>query len=69
MTIKPEKADDDIDALEALASEEKEFVKVRLLFPSPPALLTHDTITGCRNRSNSESFSSRCVSPPSMRLG
>ena len=30
MTIKPEKADDDIDALEALASEEKEFVKVSL---------------------------------------
>jgi hypothetical protein len=29
MTIKPENADDDIDALEALASEEKEFVKVR----------------------------------------
>jgi hypothetical protein len=28
MTIKPEKADDDIDALEALATEEKEFVKV-----------------------------------------
>ncbi|KAG0652988.1 J domain-containing spf31 [Hyphodiscus hymeniophilus] len=27
MTIKPEKADDDIDALEALASEEKEFNK------------------------------------------
>ena len=29
MTIKPEEADDDIDALEALASEEKEFIKVR----------------------------------------
>jgi hypothetical protein len=29
MTIKPEKADDDIDALEALESEEKEFTKVR----------------------------------------
>ena len=28
MTTKPEKADDDIDALEALASEEKEFNKV-----------------------------------------
>jgi hypothetical protein len=28
MTAKSEKADDDIDALEALASEEKEFVKV-----------------------------------------
>ena len=28
MTIKPEKADDDIDALEALESEEKEFTKV-----------------------------------------
>ena len=33
MTIKPENADDDIDALEALASEEKEFNKV-----SPPLL-------------------------------
>jgi hypothetical protein len=28
MTIKPEKADDDIDALEALESEEKEYLKV-----------------------------------------
>jgi hypothetical protein len=33
MTIKPEKADDDIDALEALASEEKEFNKVSLSLP------------------------------------
>jgi hypothetical protein len=32
MTTKPQKADDDIDALEALESEEKEFNKVR-----PPA--------------------------------
>jgi hypothetical protein len=31
MVIKPEKADDDIDALEALESEEKEYLKV-----SPP---------------------------------
>ena len=31
MTLKPEKADDDIDALEALESEEKEFNKVCLL--------------------------------------
>jgi DnaJ family protein C protein 8 len=29
MTSKPEKADDDIDALEALESEEKEYLKVR----------------------------------------
>jgi hypothetical protein len=28
MTSKPEKADDDIDALEALESEEKEYLKV-----------------------------------------
>ena len=28
MTIKPEKADDDTDALDALESEEKEFKKV-----------------------------------------
>jgi hypothetical protein len=33
MTIKSEKADDDTDALDALASEEKEFNKVR---PSTP---------------------------------
>jgi hypothetical protein len=32
MTSKPEKADDDIDALEALESEEKEYLKV-----SPPS--------------------------------
>jgi len=43
MTIKPEKADDDIDALEALASEEKEFVKVRSASPPPPS--THHTNT------------------------
>ena len=30
MTSKPEKADDDIDALEALESEEKEYLKVSL---------------------------------------
>jgi hypothetical protein len=34
MTIKPEKADEDLDALEALASEEKEFNKVSLICPS-----------------------------------
>ena len=34
MTIKPEKADDDTDALDALESEEKEFKKV------PPWLIT-----------------------------
>lgn len=34
MTINSKKADDDIDALEALASEEKEFNKVR---PRTPA--------------------------------
>jgi len=28
MTARPEKADDDIDALEALESEEKEYLKV-----------------------------------------
>jgi hypothetical protein len=28
MTIKPEKADDDVDAFDALESEEKEFIKV-----------------------------------------
>jgi len=28
MTNKPEKADDDIDALEALETEEKEYLKV-----------------------------------------
>jgi hypothetical protein len=37
MTIKPQKADDDIDALEALESEEKEFNKVR----PPPASSTN----------------------------
>lgn len=31
MTTNPEKADEDLDALEALASEEKEFNKVGLL--------------------------------------
>lgn len=31
MTTKPEKADEDLDALEALASEEKEFNKVSLV--------------------------------------
>jgi hypothetical protein len=30
MVTKPEKADDDIDALEALESEEKEYLKVSL---------------------------------------
>lgn len=34
MSTKPEKADDDIDALEALESEEKEYLKVSL----PPLL-------------------------------
>jgi hypothetical protein len=29
MTSKPEKADDDIDALEALESEEKEYLEAR----------------------------------------
>jgi hypothetical protein len=28
MTIKPEKADDDVDVFDALESEEKEFIKV-----------------------------------------
>jgi len=32
MTTKTEKADDDVDALEALAAEEKEFIKVSLAF-------------------------------------
>ena len=38
MTSKPEKADDDIDALEALESEEKEYLKVRaaLVLPITP---------------------------------
>ncbi len=30
MTIKPEKADDDVDAFDALESEEKEFIKVSI---------------------------------------
>jgi len=34
MTTTPVKADDDIDELEALASEEKEYLKVR--FPHHP---------------------------------
>jgi DnaJ family protein C protein 8 len=34
MVTKPEKADDDIDALEALESEEKEYLKVSLSHPS-----------------------------------
>jgi len=34
MSTKPEKADDDIDALEALESEEKEYLKVSLPHPS-----------------------------------
>jgi DnaJ family protein C protein 8 len=34
MVTKPEKADDDIDALEALESEEKEYLKVSLPRPS-----------------------------------
>ena len=42
MTIKPEKADDDFDALEALESEEKEFNKVSL--PSTPTPLATDTV-------------------------
>jgi hypothetical protein len=43
MTLKPEKADDDVDALEALESEEKEFNKVRLLIPLPlPHLASHN---------------------------
>jgi len=33
MTIKPEKADDDTDALDALESEEKEFKKVSFFVP------------------------------------
>jgi hypothetical protein len=37
MTSKPEKADDDIDALEALESEEKEYLKVRRLTFLPPS--------------------------------
>jgi hypothetical protein len=51
MSTKPEKADDDIDALEALESEEKEYLKVRL----PTLLLTFTivnqivVIIGCRN--------------------
>jgi hypothetical protein len=54
MTLKPEKADDDVDALEALESEEKEFNKVRLLIPLPPTSLrtiidTFIVYTGCRN--------------------
>jgi hypothetical protein len=40
MTTKPQKADDDIDALEALESEEKEFNKVSSSPPQPPDLLT-----------------------------
>jgi hypothetical protein len=37
MTSKPEKADDDIDALEALESEEKEYLKVSKPRAHPPA--------------------------------
>jgi len=33
MTIKPEKADDDTDVLDALESEEKEFKKVPASLP------------------------------------
>jgi biotin synthase-like enzyme len=49
MTSKPEKADDDIDALEALESEEKEYLKVRLraLVPPPTTPLTSELCTGC----------------------
>lgn len=31
MTVKPEKADDDVDAFDALESEEKEFIKVSIV--------------------------------------
>jgi hypothetical protein len=43
MSTKPEKADDDIDALEALESEEKEYLKVRQqpLFHGLPLALQH----------------------------
>lgn len=40
MTTSPEKADDDIDAFEALESEEKEFVKVRQSRPFYELLIT-----------------------------
>jgi hypothetical protein len=39
MVTKPEKADDDIDALEALESEEKEYLKVDC--PTPHKHLHH----------------------------
>lgn len=44
MTFKPEKADDDIDALEALESEEKEFVKVCSHSPPAPYQIAHNWI-------------------------
>lgn len=43
MTTKPEKTDDNIDALEALESEEKEYLKVSstILLETKRKLLTH----------------------------
>jgi hypothetical protein len=48
MTTKPEKADEDLDALEALASEEKEFNKVSPIASFAPPPTATDTMLPSR---------------------
>jgi len=49
MTIKPEKADDDVDAFDALESEEKEFIKASIVLCSNCNLVSanHVLFLGC----------------------
>lgn len=49
MTTNTEKADDDLDALDALESEEKEFVKVSDAPPLPKRLANVICFLGCRD--------------------